>query len=73
VGSPPPFCVIREQLREERASLRRKLFEVPGYPFRVFVTHLALPPELIWRDYNRRADMENRTAELKQDLAADDF
>jgi len=65
--------VIREQLREERASLRRKLFEVPGYPFRVFVTHLALPPELIWRDYNRRADMENRTAELKQDLAADDF
>ena len=25
------------------------------------------------RDYNRRADMENRIAELKHDLAADDF
>ena len=32
-----------------------------------------LPPEEIWRDYNRRADMENRIAELKHDLAADDF
>ncbi len=70
---PRRFVVIREQLRAERASLGRKLFEVPGYTFRVFVTNLALPPELIWRDYNRRADMENRIAELKHDLAADDF
>src|SRR5207249_11775798 len=31
------------------------------------------PPEEIWRDYNRRADMENRIAELKHDLGADDF
>jgi hypothetical protein len=31
------------------------------------------PPDEIWRDYNRRADMENRIAELKHDLAADDF
>ena len=30
-------------------------------------------PEQIWRDYNRRADMENRIAELKHDLAADRF
>src|SRR5271166_521778 len=27
----------------------------------------------IWRDYNRRADMENRIAELKHDLGADGF
>src|SRR5262252_6095632 len=40
---------------------------------RVFVTNLVLPPEEIWRDYNRRSDMENRIAELKHDLAADDF
>ena len=70
---PRRFVVIREQLRAERASLGRKLLEVPGYTFRVFVTNLALPPEEIWRDYNRRADMENRIAELKHDLAADDF
>jgi len=40
------------------ASLGRKLLDVPGYTFRVFVTNFALPPEQIWRDYNRRADME---------------
>ncbi|MGB7844017.1 MAG: transposase [Candidatus Acidiferrum sp.] len=51
----------------------RKLLEVPGYTFLVFVSNLALSPEEIWRDYNRRADMENRIAELKHDLAADDF
>jgi hypothetical protein len=70
---PRRFVVIREQLRAERPSLGRKLLDVPGYTFRVFVTNLALPPEELWRDYNRRADMENRIAELKHDLAADDF
>ena len=70
---PRRFVVIREQLRAQRASLGRKLLDVPGYTFRVFVTNLALPPEEIWRDYNRRADMENRIAELKHDLGADDF
>jgi hypothetical protein len=70
---PRRFVVIREQLRVERHSLGRKLLDVPGYTFRLFVTNLALPPEEIWRDYNGRADMENRIAELKHDLAADDF
>jgi len=70
---PRRFVVIREQGRAERASLGRKLLDVPGYTFRLFVTNLAAPPEEIWRDYNRRADMENRIAELKHDLAADDF
>jgi hypothetical protein len=70
---PRRFVVIREQLRAERTSLGRKLLDVPGYTFRVFVSNLALPPEEIWRDYNHRADMENRIAELKHDLAADDF
>ena len=67
------FVVIREQLRAERASLGRQLLDVPGYTFRLFVTNLSAPSEEIWRDYNRRADMENRIAELKHDLAADDF
>jgi hypothetical protein len=30
-------------------------------------------PEEIWREYNGRADMKNRIAERKHDLAADDF
>ena len=70
---PRRFVVIRERLRAERPSLGRKLLDVPGYTFRVFVSNLALPPEELWRDYNHRADMENRIAELKHDLGADDF
>ena len=51
----------------------RKLIDVPGYTFRVFVTSCVDLPQDIWRDYNRRADMENRIAELKHDLGADGF
>jgi hypothetical protein len=67
------FVVIRERLREEQSSAGRKLLEVPGYTFRIYVTNAAAPPEEIWRDYNQRADVENRIEELKYDLAADDF
>ena len=67
------FVVVRERVRESRASVGRKLIEVPGYTFRIFVTSLDGPPEEIWRDYNPRADIENRIAELKHDLNADHF
>jgi len=67
------FVVVREREREHRQSPGRKLFEVPGYTFRVFVTSRSDAAEEIWRDYNRRADMENRIAELKHDLGADGF
>ena len=33
------FVVVREQVRETRRSLGRKLLDVPGYTFRVFVTN----------------------------------
>jgi hypothetical protein len=67
------FVVVRERVREERDSVGRKLIDVPGYTFRVFVTSYAEVAEEIWRDYNRRADVENRIAELKHDLGADGF
>jgi DNA-directed RNA polymerase subunit N (RpoN/RPB10) len=67
------FVVIREEIREARASVGRKLIDVPGYTFRLFVTSCADAPAEIWRDYNRRADMENRIAELKHDLGAHGF
>jgi hypothetical protein len=67
------FVVVREQLREGKRSPGRKLLEVPGYTFRVFVTNLPGLPEEIWRDYNQRACVEQRIEELKSDLAADDF
>jgi len=67
------FVVVRELVREGRNSVGRKLLHVPGYTFRLFVTSCSHAPEEIWRDYNRRADMENRIAELKHDLGADGF
>jgi len=67
------FVVVREQLQETKRSPGRKLLEVPGYTFRVFITNLAGPPEEIWRDYNQQACIEQRIEELKSDLAADDF
>ncbi len=67
------FVVIREPVRQSHDSVGRKLVDVPGYTFRVFVTSCGDPPQEIWRDYNRRADMENRIAELKHDLGADGF
>jgi hypothetical protein len=67
------FVAVRELIREGRESLGRKLIDVPGYTFRVFVTNRGDEPEEIWRDYNRRADMENRIAELKHDLGAGGF
>src|SRR6266699_419796 len=67
------FVALRELVREGRNRVGRRLLEVPGYTFRVFVTSRGDAPEEIWRDYNRRADMENRIAELKHDLGADGF
>ncbi len=67
------FVVVREQVRQGRDSPGRTLIDVPGYTFRVFVTSCESVPEDIWRDYNGRADMENRIAELKHDLGADGF
>ena len=46
---------------------------MPGYTFRAFVTSCGDPPQEIWRDYNRRADMEHRIAELQHDLGAERF
>lgn len=67
------FVVVRERIREPKGAAGRRLIEVPGYTFRMFVTNRSETPEELWRDYNQRATMENRIAELKYDLAADDF
>lgn len=66
------IVVVRE-LVKDKPSMGRRLFNIPEYTFRLFVTSLPFAPEEIWRDYNQRSDMENRIAELKYDLAADDF
>jgi hypothetical protein len=70
---PRRFVAVREQIRDSKPSVGKKLIDLPEYTFRVFVTSLPSASEEIWRDYNHRADMENRIAELKHDLGADRF
>jgi hypothetical protein len=67
------FVVVRERVREGKAAVGRRLLDVPGYTFRVFVTSTNLSPEEVWRTYAGRADIENRISELKSDLEADSF
>jgi hypothetical protein len=60
-------------VREKKEAVGRKLLDVPGYTFRVFVTNTELDAVAVWRTYNGRAGVEQRIEELKNDLAADDF
>jgi hypothetical protein len=67
------FVVVRERVRDRDEARTtkakgRKLLDVPGYTYRVFVTNSAEAPEIVWRDYNQRATMEQRIEELKNDL-----
>jgi hypothetical protein len=67
------FVVVRERIKEKKSPLGRKLIEVPGYTFRIFVTNRNEDPLVLWRDYNKRAIIEQRIEELKNELHADGF
>lgn len=67
------FVVIREQVREDKDAVGRKLLEIPGYTFRIFVTNRSEDPVELWRDYNKRAVIEQRIEEIKAELNADGF
>lgn len=67
------FIVVRERIRESKGAVGRKLINVPGYTFRVWVTSRSGAALELWRDYNGRACIEQRIEELKNDLAADGF
>lgn len=67
------FVVVRERIHESRAAVGRRLIDVPGYTFRVWVTNRSEGALELWRDYNQRACLEQRIEELKHDLSADGF
>jgi len=67
------FVVVREEVQTSKAAVGRKLIDLPGYVFRVFVTNRSDSALEIWRDYNGRATVECRIDELKNELAADHF
>ena len=61
------FVVIREQVREGRDSVGRKLIDVPGYTFRIFVTSCVDPPrgDLAWLQPARRHGKSHRRVEAR--------
>lgn len=67
------FIVIRERVREEKEAVGRKLLDVPGYTFRVWVADRSEGVMELWQEYNGRATVEQRIEELKNDLAGDGF
>jgi hypothetical protein len=67
------FVVVRERIRESKEAVGRKLLDVPGYTFRIFVTNRSEDAQVLWRDYNKRATIEQRIEELKAELNADGF
>ena len=67
------FIVVRERVREGKSPLGRKLIDVPGYTFRIFVTNRSEDALTLWRDYNQRAIIEQRIEELKAELNVDGF
>ena len=67
------FVVVREVVQTKKPAVGRKLIDLPGYVFRVFVTSRNDAALDIWRDYNGRASVECRIDELKNELAADHF
>jgi uncharacterized protein (DUF3820 family) len=74
-STPRRFVIVREQEREKNQGKTkgRKLIDVPGYTYRVWVTNSEEPAEEIWRDYNLRATVEQRIEELKNDLHASGY
>jgi len=72
-SSPREFFAIRERIRESKNGVGRRLIDVDGYTFRVFVTNRQGDGAELWRDYNQRACCEQHIEELKNDLQADGF
>lgn len=69
-SQPRRFIVVRYRLPDPQY---RRLLDVPGYDFRVFVTTRTESAQWLWHHYDERAAIEPRFSELKTDLGADDF
>lgn len=60
------LVVIRQRVEERPNAGGKTLLEVPGYRFQGLVTNLPRSRDAlaVWRQYNGRADIENRIKEL---------
>jgi hypothetical protein len=62
------LIVIRQRVEQRPEAGGKTLLEVPGYRFQALVTNLPRSVDAlsVWRQYNGRADIENRIKELGQ-------
>ena len=62
------LIVIRQRLEQRPQAGGKTLLEVPGYRFQALDTNLPRSVDAlnVWRQYNGRADIENRIKELGQ-------
>jgi len=66
------FVFIRETVKTSNHSAQLSLDFKDLYDYEVIVTNMNdLPPEEIWRCYNKRCNVENKIDELKTGLAID--
>jgi hypothetical protein len=67
------FVCLRQEIWQRPQARGKRLFDFPGYSYRVVVTNLTYSAEIITRMYSGRAESENRIKELKEDLSLDGF
>jgi hypothetical protein len=60
------LIILRQQVEQRPQAGGKSLLEVPGYRFQALVTNLPASVDAltVWRQYNGRADIENRIKEL---------
>lgn len=72
-GKSRRFVCLRQEIWQRPQARGKRLFDFPGYSYRVVVTNLTYSAEIITRMYSGRAESENRIKELKEDLSLDGF
>jgi hypothetical protein len=60
------LIIVRQRIAQRPEAGGKQLFELPGYRFQALITSLpaSLSALQVWREYNGRADLENRIKEL---------
>jgi hypothetical protein len=74
---PRRIVVVRQHIKARPKATGKLLFpdeEVyRNYRYSAYVTNLKSSAELVWEQYRKRADCENRIKELEYDFGADNF
>jgi hypothetical protein len=60
------LIILRQRVAQRAEAGGKELIALPGYRFQALLTNLpaAMSPLAVWREYNGRADVENRIKEL---------